>query len=383
MVASEFDIIIIGAGIAGVSAAAELAARGQRVLVLERESHPGFHSTGRSAALFSEIYGAEPVRALSRASRGHFYAPAPGFCETPLVKRRGALHVASADQLPALEAFAALPDVAGATRRLTSAEAITLCPILREAAVAEAVFEPDAADVDVHALHQAYLRMLRLRGGQMLTDRPVETLLREQGRWIVASGAERFSAPVIVNAAGAWADVIGGYAGANPIGLQPMRRTAVLVEPPMGMAVAGWPIVIDIDEQFYFKPDAGLLLLSPADETPVEPCDVQAEEWDVAVAIDRVETATTLQVRTIKHRWAGLRSFVADRIPVVGYDPIIEGFFWLAGQGGYGIQTSPALAEAAANLVLGRPLPASLIRFGVDARALSPVRLTATAACKN
>jgi D-arginine dehydrogenase len=373
--ASEFDIIVIGAGIAGTSAAARLAAENRRVLVLERESQPGYHSTGRSAALFSEIYGAEPVRALSRASHDHFYAPPPGFCETPLVKRRGALHVASADQLPALEAFAALPDVAAATRRLTRAEAIAICPMLREEAVAAAVFEPDAADVDVHALHQGYLRMLRQHGGQLLTDRPVESLVRDRDQWILTSGEDHFSAPVIINAAGAWADVVGGFAGAGPIGLQPMRRTALLVEPPAGVASDAWPMVIDVGEQFYFKPDAGLLLLSPADETPVEPCDVQADEWDIAVAIDRVEAATTLKVRTVKHRWAGLRSFVADRVPVAGYDPNVDDFFWLAGQGGYGIQTAPAMAETAAALVLGRPLPASLTGAGVDAGALSPTRI--------
>ena len=179
----------------------------------------------------------------------------------------------------------------------------------------------------------------------------------------------------MVNAAGAWADEIAGLAGVAPIGLQPMRRTAILVEPPPGAEIDDWPMVIDADESFYFKPDAGLLLVSPADETPMAPCDVQPDEWDVAVAVDRVETATTLKITRVKHRWAGLRSFVADRTPVAGYDPDAPGFFWLAGQGGYGIQTAPALSRLAAALVLDLPIPAGLVAHGVNAADLAPARL--------
>ncbi|MBS0294768.1 MAG: FAD-binding oxidoreductase [Proteobacteria bacterium] len=372
--ATDFDIVVIGAGIAGASAAA-LLAQTRRVLVLERESQPGYHSTGRSAALFSAIYGSPGVRALSRASRDFLYAPAPGFAEAPLVKPRGALYIASRDQVPALDVFSALPDIAPATRAVDTAEALRLCPILREDYAVRAVLEPDAADVDVHSLHQGYLRMLRARGGVVATDREVERLERRGGRWRVTANGETYSAPIVINAAGAWADVIAGLAGVAPVGLQPMRRTAVLVDPPEGVSVEAWPMVIDIDEQFYFKPDAGQLLLSPADETPVDPCDAQADEWDVATAVARVEEATTLQVRRVAHRWAGLRSFVADRTPVVGYAPDAEGFFWLAGQGGYGIQTGPAMAETACALVLGREIPARLAALGVDARDLAPERL--------
>jgi D-arginine dehydrogenase len=372
--AAEFDIVVIGAGMAGASVAAHLS-DGRRVLVLEREGQPGYHSTGRSAALFSEIYGGEPVRALSRASRDLLYAPPPGIVDAPLVRTRCAMHIAREDQRAKLEAFAALPDVACGAHLISSAEAIALCPILKPEHAVAAALEPNAADVDVHGLHQGYLKLLRERGGVLLTDRDVQTLAYDGGRWRVRAGDEDFSAPILVNAAGAWADEIARLAGVSPLGLQPMRRTALLVDAPEGAVIEDWPMVIDADEQFYFKPDAGLLLLSPADETPMDPCDVQPDEWDVAVAIDRVEAATTLKVRRVKHKWAGLRSFVPDRAPVAGYDPDTPGFFWLAGQGGYGIQTAPALSRTAAALILGQPIPADIAVHGVVAADLSPARL--------
>ncbi len=374
MSAGEYDVLIIGAGMAGASVAAQLAVN-RRVLLIEREGQPGYHSTGRSAALFSAIYGSEPVRALSRASRDYLFAPAAQFIDTPLVKQRGALYIATPEQRERLAAFARLPDVAPGVRPITREAALALCPMLRPEQLDSAVLEPDAADVDVHGLHQGYLRQVRERGGELITDRDVQALEHKGGRWILTAGGETFAAPIVVNAAGAWADRVAALAGVAPIGLQPMRRTAVLVDPPQGMTIDEWPMVIDTDEQFYFKPDAGLLLLSPADETPMDPCDVQPDEWDVAVAVERVEAATTLQVRRVKHKWAGLRSFVADRTPVAGYDPDASGFFWLAGQGGYGIQTAPALARTAAALVLDHPVPAALAAHGVNAADLSPSRL--------
>jgi D-arginine dehydrogenase len=367
-------VIVIGAGMAGVSAAAVLAER-LSVVVIERESQPAYHSTGRSAALFSAIYGGEAVRALSRGSQAFLYEPPAGFAEAPLVRRRGSLYIARADQAAAFEAFASPPDVAAAVRRLEPSEALALCPILRPDQAAFAALEPDSADVDVHALHQGYLRRLRAGGGRLLTDHAVEALERTPAGWRVRTGGTSFAAPVVVNAAGAWADVVADLAGARPIGLQPMRRTALLVDPPEGVRVDDWPMVIDVEETFYFKPDAGLLLLSPADETPSPPCDAQPEALDVAVAIDRVQTATTLEVRRVRHRWAGLRSFVADRAPVAGWDPEAAGFFWLAGQGGYGIQTAPAMARTAAALLQNEALPGDLVDAGVDPRALSPERL--------
>ncbi len=374
MSAGEYDILVIGAGMAGASAAAHLALN-RRVLVLEREGQPGYHSTGRSAALFSAIYGSEPVRALSRASHDFFHAPPPGFAEAPLVRSRAAMHIATAEQAERLARYAALPDVAQVSRKLSRDEALTLCPILRADQLHSALVELEAADVDVHGLHQGYLRLLRERGGTLLTDRAVESLSHEGGRWLLRAGGEEFAAPVVINAAGAWADEIAGFAGVASIGLQPMRRTAILVEPPPGADIDDWPMVIDADKSFYFKPDAGLILLSPADETPMDPCDVQPDEWDVAVAVDRVETATTLKITRVKHRWAGLRSFVADRAPVAGFDADAPGFFWLAGQGGYGIQTAPALSRVAAALALNQPIPAEIAAHGVNTADLAPARL--------
>jgi D-arginine dehydrogenase len=376
MTDQTFDIVIIGAGIAGASAAAELAST-HRVAVLEREDFPGYHSTGRSAALFSEIYGNAAVRALSRASRDFFHAPPQGFSEHPLVRKRGALHIASARQLRSLEDFAANADLAGSIRRITGEEALGACSILRPDYVAAAVIEDDAADVDVHALHQAYLRRFRSLGGTLMVNAQARSLSHRGGEWHIDTGAGIVRAPIVVDAAGAWADGVAKSAGAAPLFIQPCRRTAVLVELPPDMSGEFWPMVIDIDEKFYMKPDAGLLLISPADETATDACDVQAEEIDVATAIDRIEQVTSLQIRRVRKRWAGLRSFAPDRSPVIGFDAVLPGFFWLAGQGGYGIQTAPAAARLAASLLRDGTAPAEFAdiylsqlspqRFGIGA----------------
>ena len=373
MSSRSVDVVVIGAGIAGASVAASLAET-MSVIVLERESFAGMHSTGRSAALFSEIYGSAPVRALSRASRDFLYSPPEGFVDQPIVRPRGALHIATAAQVGALDAFCALPDVAPAIRRQTAREARALCPILREDYIAAAALETASADVDVDVLHQGWLRQFKARGGTLVVDAEVTGLTRNGGGWRVETPEHRIEAGIVINAAGAWADAIAKLAGVNTVGLQPRRRTALIVDSPGGMQSDAWPMVIDIDEQFYFRPDAGALLLSPGDETPSDPCDAQPDEWDVATAIDRVGAATTLEVRRVRRSWAGLRSFVPDRSPVVGYAPDAPGFFWLAGQGGYGIQTAPAMAELASALVRNTPLPDSLLSFGVDGRDVRPDR---------
>jgi D-arginine dehydrogenase len=230
-------------------------------------------------------------------------------------------------------------------------------------------------DIDVHALHQGFLRGLRARGGGVLCKAEVRALERCRGHWRVQTAAGGFAAPLLVNAAGAWADEIGRLAGAAPIGLVPKRRTAITFDPPKGAAIDRWPAVIDIDEQWYFKPEAGRLLASPADETPSPPCDAQPDDYDVAVLVDRLTRRTTLPVPRIRARWAGLRSFVADKTVVAGFDARVDGFFWLAGQGGYGIQTAPAVARVASALVGGAAIPPDVAELGVDAAALSPSRL--------
>jgi len=379
MTDASFDIVVIGAGIAGASVAAELA-RTHRVAVLEREEFPGYHSTGRSAALFSEIYGNGVVRALSRASRDFYYAPPQGFAPDPLVKPRGAMYIAREEQLPQLESFAANSDLAGSIRHIAPEVALAACPILRPEYVRAALMEPEAADVDVAALHQGYLRQFRTAGGTLVTDAHVTDLVYRDRHWRLTTPSGEYRAKIVVNAAGAWADTIAAKAGGTPLSIQPCRRTVVLVELPSQLSPDTWPMVIDIDENFYMKPDAGLLLISPADETPVEPCDVQPEEYDVAVAIDRVEQATTLNVTRIRKRWAGLRSFAPDRSPVIGFDGALPGFFWLAGQGGYGMQTAPAASRFAAALVRGEQPPQDMIEFAAQ---LSPQRFASQAAARS
>jgi D-arginine dehydrogenase len=370
----DVDVIVIGAGIAGVSVAAELAGDGRRVVVLEQESRPGYHSTGRSAALFSEVYGSSVIRTLSRASREFLTAPPSKFCDVPLTKPRGLLYVARNDQLASLERLSASLDVGHTARWLSRETVLTMSPLLRADYVAGGVYEPAATDIDVGALHQAYIATLKRSGCRVILDAPVTSLRASVGTWLADCRSSRFAAPVVVNAAGAWASVVGRMAGATAISIEPRRRTVLVVEPPAGVDIAMWPLVIDVDEQFYFKPDAGLLLLSPADETPSEPQDVQADEWDVAVAVDRIEQATTLVVHNVKRRWAGLRSFAADRNPVVGFDSAAPGFFWLAGQGGFGIQTAPALARLAAGLITGKTAQADLLGSRSLLEHLSPNR---------
>jgi D-arginine dehydrogenase len=379
MAEHETDVLVIGAGMAGASAAAEIAAS-HRVVLLEREAQPGYHSTGRSAALFSETYGNAVVRALSRASRQFLYSPPDGFAPQALVRERGSLHIARADQLGKLKAFLALPDVAAHTRPMDAAETRRRCPILRADYVAAAVFEPNAADVDVHSLHQGYLRLMRARGGTLVTEAGVTELTRTRGRWTVRTEAGEFSAPVVVNAAGAWADEVAKLAGASPLAIVPYKRTAILVDPPLGLKIDNLPNTIDIAELFYFKPDAGKIFLSPADETPSPPCDAQADEMDIALAIDRVQAAAAIDVRTVRRKWAGLRSFAPDRSPVIGFDARVEGFFWLAGQGGYGIQTAPAAATLAAALIRDGAVPEDLAAFRIHELDLSPRRFAAKAA---
>jgi len=257
-------------------------------------------------------------------------------------------------------------------RELTATEAFELCPALDRDWLGRALFNPGSMDMDVHAIHGGFLKGLRARGGTVLTDAELLGLERRAGVWHLRTSAGNVAGPVVVNAAGAWADVVGRMAGARPIGLVPKRRTAFTIDPPSGMETARWPMVIEVGETLYFKPEAGRLLVSPADETPMDPCDCQPDEMDVALAAARLETVTSLRVRRVAHKWAGLRSFVRDRTPVAGFAPDVEGFFWLAGQGGYGIMTSPAMGRVAAALATGREIPADI---AVAAGELAPGRL--------
>jgi len=369
------DYIIIGAGIAGASIAYWLAPHA-KVILLEQESQPGYHSTGRSAALFMESYGPPQVRALTCASRAFLSSPPDGFTDHPILSPRGALMVATQGQQALLEEHEAIVrSVSDRARRLQPDEAHALVPVLRRELLLGAVYEPDASDIDVHALHQGYLRGARHAGATLLCDAPVKAMEHTQGAWRIEAGDKRLESPVIVNAAGAWSDVIAEMAGARKTGLVPMRRSAFTFAPPAGIDASCWPMFIGVDESYYVKPDAGMLLGSPANADPVHPHDVQAEELDIAIAIDRIETVSTLTIRRPQHVWAGLRSFVPDGSFVGGFDTDVPGFFWAAGQGGYGIQSSAAAGELYAALLRGRNIPSHISAFNVDLTQLSPARL--------
>jgi D-arginine dehydrogenase len=372
------DVLIVGAGIAAASLGYFLAPHA-RVTLLERESQPGYHSTGRSAALFLASYGTDQVRALTLASRAFLDAPPPGFAEQPILSPRGALFAATPEQAELLEEHCALlARMSPLSRRLSRDETAAMVPVLRPELLLGGALEPDASDIDVHALHQGYLRGLRRQGGQVVCDAEVTHIERHGAGWIVLAGGREHRGALLVNAAGAWCDEVARLAGVAPIGLVPKRRSAFTFAPPAGMDATRWPSVVGADESWYIKPDAGVLLGSPANADPVPPHDVQPEELDIAIAIDRIETATTLQIRRPIRTWAGLRSFVADGDLVGGFDAAVPGFFWVAAQGGYGIQTSAAMGQACAALLRGEVLPPHLADFGLTPAMLSPARLQPT-----
>jgi D-arginine dehydrogenase len=372
---SDYDFIIVGAGIAGASTGYWLAPHA-RVLVLEGESQPGYHSTGRSAALFMESYGTAQVRALTMASRAFFENPPPGFSEHPLLAPRGAMIVATSGQEALLEEhWRVLREVTPRAARLDAAGACLRIPVLRPDRVIGAVLEPDAADMDVHAIHQGYLRGLRRAGGKLACGAPATALERQGERWQVEAGGKRYQCRILINAAGAWADEIARLAGVEPLGVEPRRRAAFVFPAPAGHDITHWPMALGAAEDWYFKPDAGMLLASPANADPMPPQDVQPEELDIALAIHRIEEVTTLEIRRPTRTWAGLRSFVADGDLVGGFDPDASGFFWVAAQGGYGIQTSAAMGEACAALARGLPVPERIAAFGLSTERLGAARL--------
>jgi D-arginine dehydrogenase len=355
----RFDIVVIGAGIAGASVAAHLAPQA-RVLIIERESQPGHHSTGRSAAMFDEGYGPPQVRSLTRASRTHFERLAGAM--TP----RGALFVGRADQREAVERLYDALSREGVASRCID-DALARVPVLRPEAAKHALLDPGACDLDVHAIHQDFLRRAREQGSALRCDAELLALEHDVGVWRLAlAGGHEVRAPIVVNAAGAWVDVVARLAGAQPLGLEPRRRSAFTFAPPAGTDVRDWPLVIGIEEDFYFKPDAGVLLGSPANADPVPPHDVVAQELDIATGIARIEEATTMTIRRPLHTWAGLRSFVPDGALVGAFDDARPGFFWCAGQGGYGIQTSPAMGAACAARILGQALPPFIADQGLS-----------------
>ena len=370
---TRYDVAVVGAGMAGASLAAEIAGEAS-VLILEAEDQPGYHSTGRSAAFWSESYGGPFIQPLTSAS-GRFLAAPPGdFAEAPFLHPRGAIHLADAAGEARLKALA--DQFAGSSVPLEPMDRAALAAALPglRSGWDHGLYEPSCADIDVAALHAAYLKRARARGATQIGGARLDHAVRKQGGWHIATRAGDFAADILVDAAGAWADEVAAAAGERPLGIRPYRRTLaqLRIDPP---APAAMPLVIDARERFYFKPEAGgRLWLSPHDETACEPGDCAAEEYDVALAIDRLEQAVDWRVERVERSWAGLRSFAPDRLPVYGFAPGGRDFFWCAGQGGFGIQTAPAGARLAAALLLGRapdplveaidPAPYLAARFG-------------------
>lgn len=370
-------VAIIGGGIGGASLAWHLSPHAD-VTLIEAETTPGYHTTGRSAAFFAQTYGGPDVQPLTTGSRDFLFAPPLEFCTVPLVLPRGALHVARAEELERVDVMAATFQPLTPSVTVVGPERIAaLAPRLRPEYRAGAVHDPECRDIDVAALHTGFLAGARARGARLVTGARIDRLERIAGRWQLGWSAGRLEADIIVNAAGAWADEIALLAGAAPLGLSPRRRTIITFDPAPVPADPAAPLVLGIAGDFYFKPQGQRIWASPADETPSPPCDSQPEEIDKAITVQRIEAATDYRVRRIEHAWSGLRTFAPDRAPVYGFDAHLPGFFWCAGQGGFGIQTAPAAAELAAALLLGRAVPARLAALGIDADRYGPGRLRA------
>ena len=366
------DFVVVGGGIAGVSAAAHLAQHGS-VTLLEAEPTLAYHTTGRSAAVYVVNYGGTSSRPLAAASRAFLESPPEGAADTPLLSPRGILWIADHHELPALAKMAEEGQRANAGSVLVDAdEALALVPALDGRLIAGGLHEPNAFDIDVAALHQAFVRLARRAGAEIATRSPVERILRRDGAWVVSAGGVEHEGSAVINAAGAWGDVVAGMAGVRPMGLQAMRRTAFMVQGDEGFG--NWPMVIGPDQSFYFKPDGVQLLCSLAEEEPADPGDPKPRMEDVALAIDRINQATSLDIRSVNSQWTGLRTFAPDREMVIGEDPTAPGFFWLVGQGGTGIQTSPAYGALLADLVLGKETSPHLSEAGVDPASVSPAR---------
>jgi D-arginine dehydrogenase len=373
---SSADFLVIGGGIAGLSAAARLAAHGT-VIVLEAEEALGYHSSGRSVTFSHYGIGDNVVRALTSYSRGFFQHPPGGFSEQPIARRASALFVATEEMLPILhELQEQMERFTDTTSYVGEAKIGALCPVLKVGrdAIVSGVLETDGLRLDADALLQGFARAVRASGGELLTGQRIAMIRRSGKDWQVETEAgRRFTGAILVNAAGAWADRIAELAGVEPLGLSPKRRTIIVVDPPPEQDVRDWPFVKTAADLFYMLPEAGRLLASPVDEVECEPCDAQPEEYDLALAAYRLEEYTTLSVRRIAQRWAGLRTFTADRVPTAGFAADAPGFFWLAGQGGYGLQTAPAMAEIAEALITGGAWPSGLASLGLEPGQVRPI----------
>ncbi len=366
----NYDVIVIGGGIAGIGAAAMLSDHAS-VVLLETEDQCGYHTSGRSAAMYVPSYGGPEINQLAIASEFYLASPPEQVCSSSLLSPRG-LMLISGDGEDALmdEHLAAHPGV----QEISVSEALGKVPILRDDSISRACIEPLAQDIDTDLLLQSWARHCRRQGGTILTGQAVNAIQQNNEGWLVSTSTETFEAPVIINAAGAWADQVAVLAGVSAVGLKPCRRSAALISLPTEHDVDNWPMFFPVSENWYAKPMSGKLMVSPADEELMEPHDAFAEDMTILEGIDRFEQAVTITVERVEHSWAGLRTFVADKVPVVGWDASAKGFFWLAGQGGYGFQTAPAMSQLAAAIITDQNL--SETQNGL-ASALSPHRFSA------
>ena len=370
------DFAVIGSGIAGASVAFELSASGASVIVLEAEDHPGYHTTGRSAAFYMAAYGNDVVRAITLASKSFYQSPPAGFCEVPLLRPCGAMYIAREEQLPQLHAlYQRVSRLLDNVEIVDKAFVLSKVPELKSDYVAAGFWEPTSMEIDVAALLEGYIKFAKRQGVEFVFNAQVKSLQFSREHWVIGSSAGQYQAKHIINAAGAWGDVIAGLAGARSVGLVPKRRTVCIVKSPDNIDVRGWPLTLDIDEKFYFKPDGGNILITPGDETPMEPMDAYPEEIDIALGVERFQQAVGIKVNRVLRTWAGLRTFVKDKSPVVGFDSKVPQFFWLVGQGGYGIQMAPALSKIAASLAINRGIPQFDTAMRVTADSISPARI--------
>lgn len=370
------DIVVVGAGVAGLSVASSLA-RGAQVVLLESEDHPGYHASGRSAAIFAQNYGSANIRALTAASESFFQNHDPNFSQTPLLSARGLACIALEGQVDALKTQYDEASTLTDLQWLHPEEIEARIPLLKKGIVQLSFLNEAAADIDVHALLSAYLRQLRACNASIHTDTKLVSAKYDGKLWhLETQKGQSFSAHVLVNAAGAWADEVATLAGVAPLGLIPKRRSALTLDAPQGYDLSTLPMIVDADERFFLKPEAGRLMASPCDETPSPPTDSRPEEIDIAVCLDRITRNFELGTPRPLSTWSGLRTFSCDRDPVCGWDPDVSGFFWLAGQGGYGVQTAPAMARIAADTILGEAEPFIKSVQGVDEKDLSPARFT-------
>lgn len=372
------DFLIVGGGIAGLSAASRLARHG-KVIVVEAEAALGYHSSGRSVSFSHYGIGNAAVRGLTAWSRPFFEQQPEGFCETPISRKMRSLYFADEGSEAALDALAvAMGGFTDAVEPVGAEAMRRMVPILRTGpgGALRGLLDPTGLKLDAEAILQAFARAVRACGSEVLTGKRIERIERRGADWTVATASgESWSAPILIDAAGSWADRIAALAGVRPLGLQPKRRTIIVIDPPAGTEVASWPFTHSVGGDFYMLPEAGQLLVSPADEVEDDPGDAQPGDYDIALAADRLEHYTNLEVRRISHRWAGLRSFVADRTPTAGFDGGAPGFFWLLGQGGYGLQTAPAMAALVESLVIGSAWPDGLEALGVGPAQILPDRL--------